>query len=160
MFRRRQSLRDAGEHRVARPHFHKGVATVELAFCVPLLLVFTMATLDLCSLIFLKETITLAAYEGARAGVARGRTDQDVVNRIHQVLDERNVSYDANCVGLSSPGFSDAEQLQHVTVRVTVPTAGNLLVPWGRFTRDNLSADCTMRKEYRNPQEGNPNQGS
>ncbi|QDT58345.1 TadE-like protein [Stieleria bergensis] len=160
MFRRRQSLRNDQTHCVSRWPDRKGVATVELAFCVPLLLVFTMATLDLCSLFFLKETITLAAYEGARAGVARGRTDEDVINRIYQVLDERNVSYDAGSVALSSPGFTDAEQLQHVTVRVTLSTEGNLLVPWGRFTKDTLSADCTMRKEYRNPQVGDPNQGS
>ena len=67
-----------------------GLATVEFALVLPALLVLTIGTLDLCSMMFLKESAVLAAYEGARRGVGRGKTDADVVARVTEFLDERS----------------------------------------------------------------------
>lgn len=129
----------------------RGVATVEFAFCVPVFIALTIGTIDLCSMLFLKESIKLAAYEGARVGVGRGRTNQDVRDRIHQFLDERNINYDtATAVQFSNPHFENADTLDNVTTTVFVPLAGNLLIPSAMFATGNLQADVTLRKEYRN----------
>ena len=37
-------------------------------------------------MMFLKETAVLAAYEGARSGIGRGKTNQDVVRRVTEFL--------------------------------------------------------------------------
>jgi Flp pilus assembly protein TadG len=128
----------------------RGVATVEFAICLPALFALTLGTIDICSMLFLKESIKLAAYEGARRGVCRGRTDADVVARVQEFLDERNIAYDGNPCTFSSPGFTDADTLENVTVTVTVPCDGNLLIPSVLFAGVDLSADVTLRKEYRN----------
>ncbi len=141
LIQRRRS-RKAGKRR--------GVATIEFAFILPVLVVLTIGTMDVCSMMFLKETITLAAYEGARRGVGRGRTDADAADRIAQFLDERNVAYTASSVAVSSPGFGGAATLENVTVTVSVPAAGNLLLPSEWFDGLTLSASVTMRKEYQN----------
>ena len=128
----------------------RGVATVEFAICLPALIALTIGTIDICSMMFLKESIKLAAYEGARRGVGRGRTNADVIARVEQFLDERNIVYTGNPCTFSSPDFGSADTLENVTTTVTVPCDGNLLIPSVLFAGVNLSADVTLRKEYKN----------
>jgi Flp pilus assembly protein TadG len=47
----------------------QAAATVELAICLPVVLTIAFGTIDICSVLFLKESLTIAAYEGARAGM-------------------------------------------------------------------------------------------
>lgn len=102
-------------------------------------------------MIFLKESVTIAAYEGARRGVGRGRTNADVTNRIIGFLDDRDISYDSSqLVTYGSPDFTSADTLENVTVTVTVPAAGNLLIPSAMFGNMTVSSSVTMRKEYKN----------
>lgn len=138
-------------HRSNTRRGRRGTATIEFAFILPALVVLTLGTIDLCSMMFLKESVTLAAYEGARRGVGRGRTNTDVLNRITEFLDERNINYDgASVLQVSSPGFAGADTLENVTVTVQVPAGGNLLIPSQWFDDLNVSASVTMRKEYKN----------
>lgn len=141
------------------PHLHRpfggksrsGAACVEAAFALPILFTLTFGTMDVCSSIFLKESVTIAAYEGARVGVARGGTNQMVRQRIFQFLDERGIDYEpATAVTISSPSFESADTLEHVTVTVTVRGANNLLVPAPFFADMSFSASVTMRKEFEN----------
>ena len=127
-----------------------GAATVEFAIVLPALIALTIGTIDVCSMLFLKESVKLAAYEGARRGVGRGRTNDDVVARVQEFLDERDIQYDGNPCTFSSPDFAGADTLENVTVMVTVPCDGNLLVPSVLFSGMNLSAEVTLRKEYKN----------
>ncbi|WP_442509142.1 TadE/TadG family type IV pilus assembly protein [Novipirellula sp. SH528] len=136
-----------GNRRRAR----RGVATVEFAVCIPVLFVLTMGTIDLCSMLFLRESITIAAYEGARRGVGRGYTNSDATTRVIELLDQRNIQHNgSSSVTYSSPGFDNAGTLENVTITVTVPCAGNLLVPSGMFTDLTMTTSVTMRKEYQN----------
>ncbi len=138
-------------HRHRARKRRKGVATIEFAFILPVLVVLTLGTIDVCSMMFLKESVTLAAYEGARRGVGRDRTNADVVNRVTEFLDERSIDYTGTqVVTINSPGFDGADTLENVTVTVSVPCAGNLLIPSQWFDDLILSASVTMRKEYKN----------
>ena len=102
-------------------------------------------------MMFLRESAVLAAYEGARRGVGRGRTNADVVERVTEFLDERNVEYGgADVVTISGSGFDGAQTLENVTVTVNVPTSGNLILPSQMFDGMMISASVTMRKEYEN----------
>ena len=84
-----------------------GIAVTECALCVPLIIMFTLFSIEVCSVLFLKETITLAAYEGSRIGIQRGGTDANARTRITQLLDERGVTYkDDAVVEFSDPSFS------------------------------------------------------
>ena len=121
-----------------------------MAICLPVLFFLTLGTMDLCSLLFLKESVTIAAYEGARQGVGRGKTNNDALTRVYGLLDERSIVYDAGGVTVSDPGFDNAETLENVTVTVTVPCDGNLIAPAGLYGGMNVSASVTMRKEYEN----------
>ena len=128
----------------------RGTATVEFAICLPALIALTIGTIDLCSMLFLKESIKLAAYEGARRGVGRDRTNEDVVNRVTEFLTERSINFTGDPCTFSATDFTNADTLENVTVTVTVPCDGNLLIPSAMFGGVNLSASVTLRKEYAN----------
>jgi Flp pilus assembly protein TadG len=129
----------------------RATATVELAICFPVMFLLTIGTIDVCSMLFLKETVTMAAYEGARRGMGRDRTNTDATNRVTEFLDERNVNYEAaNVVSFSNPDFDSADTLDNVTVTVTVPCSGNLIIPSAMFDDLTMTASVTMRKEYKN----------
>ncbi|MEO9592207.1 TadE/TadG family type IV pilus assembly protein [Rhodopirellula bahusiensis] len=128
----------------------RGTATAEIAFCLPVLLTFTFATVDLCSIFFLKETVAIAAYEGARRGINRGGTDAAVRARVAEILDERGVQYAGDSVAFENSTFSNADTLEHVTIVVTVPAAGNLYAPAGLYNDLQISHRITMRKEFKN----------
>lgn len=125
-------------------------ATVEVAICLPVLMTLTLATMDLCSLFFLKETVSIAAYEGARRGINRGGTTAAATARVQQILDERGVTYGGDVVTFTGKNYNNAETLEHVTLVVTVPAAGNLLAPAGLYGDLILSSQVTMRKEFEN----------
>ena len=137
--------------RTRKARDRKAAATVEFAICLPVLLFLTLGTMDLCSVIFLKESVTLAAYEGSRRGVARGRTNADVTSRIEEFLDDRGIVYESGgLVTFSSPDFNSADTLENVTITVTVPTAGNMIIPTSLFGDLDVTSTVTMRKEYKN----------
>ena len=127
-----------------------GLATVEFAIVLPVLITLTLGTLDLCSMMFLRESAVLAAYEGARQGVGRGGTDADVNDRVTEFLDERNVTYTGNVCAISAPGFGGADVLENVTVTVTIPTEGNLILASDMIGGFEITASVTMRKEFEN----------
>ena len=93
----------------------------------------------------------LAQVHGLARRNLRDRTDADAKARVMEFLDDRGIAYSgANVVSFGSPSFDDADTLEHVTITVNVPAAGNLLIPSQMFGDMTLSADVTMRKEYRN----------
>ena len=138
-------------HRGAR----RGAASVEFAICLPVLFLLTFGTIDICTMIFLNESASLAAYEGARRGVGRGYTNADSTARVVEFLDERGIAYSGgSVVQYSSPGFDDANTLEHVTVTVTIPCEGNLILPSEMIGGLSVTGEVTMRKEYKNLESG------
>jgi len=128
----------------------RGTATVEFAVCLPVLVALFIGVNETCSAIFLKQQVTVAAYEGARVGIQRQSTDELVEQRILEILDERGITYNAETVvNISTPGFGQAAALEHVTTTVTVPIAGNSLTG-GVFSNQNISASVVLRKEFQN----------
>jgi hypothetical protein len=127
----------------------KGVAAVEFAVCLPILIMLIVGMNEICSALYLKEQVTVAAYEGGRVGVQRGSTDAVVTDYIKHLLDERGIQYDGNVVQISNPGFNNAATMEHVTITVTVPLANNSIT--GNYITDqNISANVTLRKEFAN----------
>lgn len=138
-----------GSKRLRKARQRKGIATSEIAICLPIIIFLTLGVLETCTVIFLKESITLSAYEGARVGIRKQGTDAFVTAKVTEFLDSRGIVYDSDFITISDPGFDDADDLEHVTVTVTVPCAGNTYTGWmfsGRF----VSASVTMRKEFSN----------
>ena len=140
------------KHKLTRHHRdqqRKGIASLECALCLPIVILITFGTIDLCSAMFLRESITIAAYEGARIGVMHTGTDDQCMARVNQILTERGITYNAGACSINTP-FESAETLDPVTVTVSVPCAGNLALSGWLFAGRSLEANVTMRKEFAN----------
>jgi len=68
-----------------------GAAIVEMAICLPLIVLLTFGTIELASGLFLKQTLTSAAHEGALAGMRADATEATVRERVELILAVREV---------------------------------------------------------------------
>ena len=71
----------------------------------------------------MKETLTVAAYEGARVGVQRKATASDVLRQCESVLEARNVDWDQ--IIITPNNFDDLEALDPIVIEITAPVESN-----------------------------------
>lgn len=124
----------------------RGTSAAECAFCIPLVLLLTFATLEICSAIFVKETLTVAAYEGARVGVKRKATNLDAFTQARNILEARGVvDYEIN---ITPEDFSTLSELDLITVNVQAPGAGNSFFIGQFFEGQWISSTVKMVREF------------
>ena len=124
----------------------RGTAAAECAFCIPLLLLLTFATLEICSAIFVKETLTVACYEGARVGVKRNATADNVRLTCEDVLDARGVvDY---TITVTPDEFEPLDALDPIRVNVSIPTARNSFFVGQFFAGKEISSTVVMVREF------------
>ncbi len=78
--------------RQKRGSFRRGTAAVELAVCLPLFLVILVATLDVCGMFYVQQSLKISAYEGARVGILPEAESKNVVFQCETLLDAQGVN--------------------------------------------------------------------
>ena len=68
-----------------------GAAAVEMAVCIPILLLMLVATLDVCGMFHIQQSLKISAYEGARVGVVPGAEAENVSFQCESILDAQGV---------------------------------------------------------------------
>lgn len=131
---------------IRRKNDRNGAAAVECAFCIPIVLVLMFGTLETCSGIFLKESLTVAAFEGVRVGVRRRAERQDVIDRAQAVLDARNIT--GSTITVTPADFAGLNALDTITVHIVAPTAGNSLYIFDFMVGRDVSAEVSMVREF------------
>ena len=124
----------------------RAAAAVECAFCIPIVILLMFGTLETCSGIFLKESIKVAAFEGARTGVRRRATPADVRTEVESVLAMRDVQ--GATITIEPSDFDPLNALDPITVTVSAPTAGNSLYIFDFMADRVVSAQVTMVREF------------
>lgn len=122
------------------------MAVTELAVCLPLLMILLLGSLEVTGMIFLKQTLTLAAYEGARAAVTSSQTDETVKAVSKTVLDDRKVS--GATVSISPSSHQTAPIETWITVTVTAPASKNSVLQGLVSSGRDVTARVTMMKVY------------
>ena len=77
--------------RTNRSSTRRGVAAAELAVCLPVVVLLVVATIESCSALFLKQSLTVAAYEGVRTAIEKGSTTANVQTACDQILADRRI---------------------------------------------------------------------
>lgn len=70
----------------------KGAAMVELAVCLPVFTVLTFGFIDLTNYIYFRQTLKIAAYDGARAAIEPGANQADVELAVSRLMNARGVN--------------------------------------------------------------------
>ena len=107
-------------------------------------------TVELCSVIFVKEALTVAAYEAARVAVQRRTTLAQAQAAGEQVLDDRGIQKLATSIVIS-PDPTTATIMQPITVTARAPVNGNTIIPamaYKVFGSPRIRARVVMRKEF------------
>ena len=86
-----------------------GAAIVEMAICLPVIVLLTFGTIELASGLFLKQTLTSAAHEGALAGMRLDATEASVRDRVELILAVREVE---DCVITITPSGRAFDAMQ------------------------------------------------
>lgn len=123
----------------------RAVAAVELAICLPLLTTFTFASIELCSALYLRQTLTIAAYEGARVACHPQGLQADATQAANRILTERRIN--GGQITFSPTTINGLPDGTLIRVTVQAPAASNSLLRFGFFGTSQLSVSCSMRKE-------------
>jgi len=136
-----------------------GSVIVEAALVIPIILAILFATLEICSGYFVQESITIAAYEGARfaareSGRVRGPeeppfAETDVTDYVTEILTARGVeSAPVIEIDLDGETFDTIDALDPIAVTVSCPTDGNSLFVFGGLTGRTLDATVVFATEF------------
>ncbi len=123
----------------------RGTAAVELAVCLPVIIVLVFGAIEAASFIFLKQSLNVAAYEAAREVIRGGAFNADGEARATNVLDARNVldyaiSYPNGEAGAAGRG-------DEIIVLVSAPTQSNSPLAGQFVPNRTLTARVVMVKE-------------
>jgi Flp pilus assembly protein TadG len=127
------------------PSFRHGVAASELAVCLPVLVLLVLAMIEACTMIFLKQSLTVAAYEGVRTALEPAAVQADVVASASSVLADRRVNGGNVTVTRNFEALAPGEYVQ---VIVSAPADRNSVIPGSFFRGRTLTASATMMKEF------------
>ncbi len=122
----------------------KGAAVAELAICLPAILLLVLGAIECTSMIFLRQTLAITAYEGVRIGIKNDTTTADVNNRCNQLFTERDV--EGGTVTTDPVNTEAAGRGEPVTVIVRAPADANSILPL-QFFSGELQATAIMIKE-------------
>jgi len=126
---------------------NKGVAAVEFAICLPILILLLFGLIEFGLLFYNQQVITNASREGARAGIVAETVNADIIQIVENY-----------CIG-KLINLNGANELQANAVTVSVPDAQNdrtvrvtydynfLFAGILGFNQINLSAQTIMRME-------------
>jgi hypothetical protein len=122
-----------------------GIATLEFAFVLPVMLIFILGTIEVCQRIFLRQSALLVAYEGARLSVRSTSSSQNVISRCNEMLKQRRIS--GGGVELSPSNILELNPGDRIRVRVTVPWDKNTPTRFVLKDQGILTVDVYMLRE-------------
>ncbi len=124
----------------------KGIAATELAVCLPILLVLIVGTIEACSMVYLKQSLSVAAYEGVRVSVSPNGDPVDVTTAANRILTARNVK--SATVTVSPADFATLPAETWVSVRVAAPVNANSIISGFFYDAIVVDGEATMMKEF------------
>jgi Flp pilus assembly protein TadG len=124
----------------------RGVAATELAVCLPIVVLLVVATIEACSMVFLKQSLSVAAYEGVRTAITSGATVAEVQSTCKQILSDRHVA--GATITVSPVNIGAAAPGSYVDVTVSAPCAGNSVVPLQFYRGKTLTTTASMMVEF------------
>ena len=123
----------------------RGVAAAELAVCLPVVVLLVIGTLEACSALFLKQSLTVAAYEGVRTALEEGATTTTVQAACNQVLTDRKIQ--GAKITITPSNIAALNPGDFIDVTVSAPCSPNSLVPAAFYKGRTLSATASMMIE-------------
>ncbi len=124
----------------------RGAAAVELAVMLPVFLIILFGTIETCTMIFLQQSLEIAAYEGTRVAIVPETKDSDIIDSANALLLARKVK--SATITVSPTDFQNAPYGSFIRVSVSAPCNGNAVLPLAFYGSKTLTATVEMMKEF------------
>ncbi len=138
-------LHHSKKHQRRHGLLRRGAAIVEFAVCLPLIVLIVFGGIEAASMLFLRQTLVQAAYEGVKTSVKTNGTATKARASANAVCDGRNLN---NVTVTIVP--SNVETLARgelIEITVSAPGDDNSLFPFGPFAGKAVVATAVMVKE-------------
>ncbi|MEM6978316.1 MAG: TadE family protein [Planctomycetota bacterium] len=134
--------------RLSAPHrarMRRGAAVVEFAVCLPILVLLIFGSIEASSMIFLKQSVNVAAYEAAREAIRNGRSNADATARARNILDARGVQ--SYAIRFPSGESFDLDRGREIAAVVTAPSGPNSPLVGQFISNRDVTARIVMLKQ-------------
>lgn len=123
----------------------QGAAVVEFAVCLPLILLIMLGSIEAANMLFLRQALVQASYEGAKAAV-RPESDNTTVSEIATLVAEgRRV--EGFSVETVPADVSSVPQGSLIRIRTSAPVNSNSFISGTVFRNLTIDAEAVMIKE-------------
>ncbi|MCU0718912.1 MAG: pilus assembly protein [Pirellula sp.] len=122
-----------------------GAAVVELAVCMPVVVLVVFASLEGANMLFVRQATVQAAYEAAKFGSRRDGTRVQAERLATEVLTARRINSPTITFVTGDPASTRSGS--DVTVRVSVNSNDRLITGFRIFSGRQIEAIATMQKE-------------
>ncbi len=122
-----------------------GLASVELAFVLPVMLILVLGTIEVCQRIFLRQSAVIVAYEGARMAARSTSSNADVTARCQTMLTQRRVL--GATVSITPSDLLSQPVGTQIRIRVEVPWASNSPTRFVLQDQGTITVDAFMLRE-------------
>jgi Flp pilus assembly protein TadG len=131
--------------RRSAPRSRHGLVAAELAVVLPVMVILIFGTIETCAVIFLRQSLGVAAYEGARVAIVPGADEENVQAQVLEILAQRNIQ---NATIEIAPNDVDAQPpLTLIQVNVTASVADNCFFANFFFGSTVVGGQATMMTE-------------
>ena len=122
----------------------KGVAVVEFAVCLPILVIIVLGSIECTSMIFLKQSLNVVAYEGIREAIRNDATTSSALARANEVVAERSIN--STSVVFEPASIDGLDRGDPIRIRVSAPCTNNSVFKLNFFS-GSLEATAFMIRE-------------
>lgn len=122
----------------------RGSATVELAVCLPVVLLIVAGAIEGANFAFLRQTLAQSAYEGIKVAVRRNSNSAQGLVAAGGIVQQRNIQ---GVTFQFQPDPSTVPPGSPITLIVTAPGDSNSQFPIGPFSGRTISVRASMAKE-------------
>jgi hypothetical protein len=133
-------------HRTSSAAKRQGAAVVELAIVLPVFLVLLFGTIETCTMIFLQQSLKIAAYESTRTAIVPGSSTAEIEGAAQRILASRNIK--GASVSITPSNHGDVPYGTFLRIEVTAPCSLNSLSPIQFYGSQNLTGVVEMMKEF------------
>ena len=123
-----------------------GAAVVEFAVVLPVFVTLLLGTIETCTMIFLQQSLKIAAYESARAAIVPGSDDFDINLATTEILTARRIKN--GTVTVTPTNFQNAAYGSFIRVDVSAPCNSNSVFALRFYGSKILTGTVEMMKEF------------
>lgn len=129
-----------------RVRSRRAAAVVEFAVIFPVFVAILIGTIEACGMVFLRQSVEMAAYEAARVAIVNQTKADQVQQAAKVVLDSRKVR--DYTIKITPTNFQAAPYGSFIQIEVSAPCSSNSLIPILYYGGRNMVGQVEMMKEF------------